>query len=76
MSAELRVFTLVKDGEKYIFRFDDRSQRQLLGVFGRFAANPELNFSWHDAAVASKKLREICPAAGNFGDVTLLKRSR
>ena len=52
------VITLVKEGEKYLFAYDDASQKALLGVFGSFAKNPELNFSWHDAAVLSRKVRE------------------
>ena len=50
--------TLAKNGEKYIFRYDQPSRKVLLGVFGRLAANSDLNFSWHDAAVLSKRIRE------------------
>jgi hypothetical protein len=52
------VVTLVKEGEKYLFAYDEASQKALLGLFGSFAKNPELNFSWHDAAVLSRKVRE------------------
>jgi hypothetical protein len=52
------LITLVKEGEKYLFAYDDASRKALLGVFGSFAKNPELNFSWHDAAVLSRKVRE------------------
>ena len=27
-------------------------------MFGRYASNPELSFTWYDAAVLSKKLRQ------------------
>ena len=53
-----RTVILAKEGEKYLFAYDERSRKALLGVFGRFAANPDLNFSWHDAAVLSKKTLE------------------
>ena len=52
------LLTLVKDGEKYLFAYDDASQKALLGVFGTFAKSPELNFSWHDAAALSQKVRK------------------
>ena len=52
------VVALIKDGEKYVFAYDDASRKALLGVFGNFAENPELSFSWHDAAVLSRKVRE------------------
>jgi hypothetical protein len=28
-------------------------------MLGRYAADPDLSFSWYDAAVMSKKIREI-----------------
>jgi hypothetical protein len=56
--SEMKTLTLAKEGEKYVFKFDRPRQQALLGVFGRFAANPDLNFSWHDAAVLSRKIRE------------------
>ena len=52
------LITLVKEGEKYLFAYDDASRKALLGVFGSLAKNPDLNFSWHDAAVLSRKVRE------------------
>jgi len=52
------LITLVKEGEKYLFAYDNVSRKALLGVFGSFAKNPELNFSWHDAAVLSRRVRE------------------
>lgn len=52
------LITLVKEGEKYLFAYDDASRKALLGVFGSFAKNPELNFSWHDAAVLSRRVRQ------------------
>jgi hypothetical protein len=51
--------TLLKDGQKYVFRFDESSRKALLGVFGRFANDPRLNFSWHDAAVLARKVRKL-----------------
>ena len=57
-NCQNNVLTLVKDGEMYLFLLDNASRKALLGVFGRFAANPDLNFSWHDAAVLSRRIRE------------------
>jgi hypothetical protein len=52
------IVAITKDGEKYVFVYDDASRKALLGAFGRLAQNPDLNFSWHDAAVLSRKVRE------------------
>ncbi|WP_245764641.1 hypothetical protein [Planctomicrobium piriforme] len=55
----MNVIALVKDGERYVFLYDDRSVPQLLQTLGRYAADPELNFTWYDAAVLSQKVRRL-----------------
>lgn len=57
MSQEVQVLALVKGDQKFVFLFDDRSSRSLLETFGRYAADPELDFTWYDAAVLSEKVR-------------------
>jgi hypothetical protein len=58
VNGHLREITLTKGVDTYIFRFDAVSQQALLGVVARFAAAPDLTFSWHDAAVVCKKVHE------------------
>ena len=55
---ELNVLALVKGEERYIFLFDEASRAETLRTLGRFASNPELSFSWYDAAVLSQRIRE------------------
>ncbi len=55
----MNVIALVKDGERYIFLYDEKSIPQLLQTLGRYAADPELNFTWYDAAVLSQKVRRL-----------------
>jgi hypothetical protein len=38
--------------------YDDESRAETLRVLGRFASNPELSFTWYDAAVLSQKIRQ------------------
>lgn len=57
MSQDINVLALVKGKERYIFLFDDAHRAELLRTLGRFAANPELSFTWFDAAVLSHKVR-------------------
>jgi hypothetical protein len=64
MNGQFQEIALRKEGQTYIFRFDAASQRALLGVLGRFASNPELKFSWHDAAVVCKIARQPCLKSG------------
>lgn len=59
MSHSVNVIALVKDGERYIFLYDEESAPQLLQTLGKYAADPELNFSWYDAAILSQKVRKL-----------------
>ncbi|WP_437201615.1 hypothetical protein [Planctomicrobium sp. SH664] len=59
MERNINVIALVKDGERYVFLYDDQSAPQLLQTLGRYAADPELNFTWYDAAVLSQKVRRL-----------------
>jgi len=55
---DLNVLALVKGEERYIFLFDEASRAETLRTLGRYASNPELSFSWYDAAVLSQRIRE------------------
>jgi len=57
-TKEIHVLALVKGVERYEFRFDDANRTEALRQIGRFAANPELSFTWYDAAVMSQKIRQ------------------
>lgn len=59
MDRSVNVLAMVKDGQRYVFMYDDNSFDDLLQTLGRYAADPELNFSWYDAAVMSQKVRKL-----------------
>lgn len=59
MAQGINVLALVKDGERYVFLYDDQSRAQVLQTLGRYAADPELSFSWYDAAVLSQRVRQL-----------------
>ena len=58
MNHDINVLALVKQNERYVFLYDDASRAETLRVLGRYASNPELSFTWYDAAVLSQKIRE------------------
>jgi hypothetical protein len=60
-SRDINVIALVKGGERYVFLYDDESRDEALKMLGRYAANPELSFSWYDAAVLGQKVRQNTP---------------
>jgi len=53
----ITTLALIKGDERYVFLFSDDKKAEVLRVIGRFACNPELSFSWMDAAVLSQKVR-------------------
>ena len=54
----INVMAIVKGKERYVFLYDDSNRAETLRTLGRFASNPELSFTWYDAAVLSQKMRE------------------
>ncbi len=61
MTKDINVLALVKGQERYIFLFDDAHRAETLRTLGRYASNPELSFTWYDAAVLSQKIRQATP---------------
>lgn len=58
-NQNINVLAMIKGEERYIFLYNDANRVEMLRTLGRYAADPELSFSWYDAAVMSKKVREI-----------------
>jgi hypothetical protein len=52
------VLALIKGEERYVFVYDDDSRQPLLDAFEASAADPELAFTWYDAAILTEKARE------------------
>lgn len=69
MSKDINVVALVKGEERYIFLFNDQQKSQTLRTLGRYASNPELSFSWYDAAVLSQKVRNAARTQETADDI-------
>lgn len=75
MTKDINVLALVKGNERYVFLFDDDNRGEALRTLGRYASNPELSFSWYDAAVLSQKIRQTADEASVFTDRFILPLS-
>lgn len=51
------VFSLTKGSERYVFIYTPPQRANLLRRLGRFARDPDLSFTWYDAAVCSQFIR-------------------
>ena len=45
---------LQKANESYLFFYQDEDAEGVVRAMARFAANPDLSFTWHDAAMLSR----------------------
>jgi len=54
---DTNVLALVKGTERYVFLYCDSERTETLRVFGRYASNPDLSFTWYDAAMLSQKVK-------------------
>ena len=59
VSQDINVLALLKGEERYIFLFNDKNRKETLRMLGRYASNPNLSFTWYDAAVMSQKVRTL-----------------
>lgn len=55
--GDVNVLALVKGEERYLYLYEDSQQADALRALGRHASNPDLSFTWYDAAVLSKRIR-------------------
>ena len=54
MNEDINVVALSKNKEKYVFLYNDANILEILNFFGNYASNPELSFTWYDAAILTK----------------------
>lgn len=54
---DINVIALLKGKERYVVLYDDNNRSKALRTLGQYASNPELSFSWYDAALLSQTIR-------------------
>lgn len=69
----VNVSVFSKDEHRYILIYHDERAADALRTLGRWATNPELPFTWYDAAVFSKRIRQCHEA---FGRAAAIERAR
>ncbi len=58
-NEDINVLVIVKGFERYVFVFNTDHEPETLRTFGRYASNPDLSFTWYDAAVLSQRVRQV-----------------
>lgn len=59
MGKAVNVLALVREEHRFVFLYDDRSIDTLLTTLSDYASDPELEFTWHDAAMMAQRVRAI-----------------
>ena len=59
MTMSVNVLALIRDEHRYIFLYDDQSVREVLRHLSASASDPELDFTWYDAALLSQRVRKM-----------------
>jgi hypothetical protein len=55
---KMNVLALLKNDERFVFIFDEKSLETLHKQLRQYAADKSLNFTWYDAAVISQKAKQ------------------
>jgi hypothetical protein len=55
----MNVVAICKGEQRFVFIFDDESLPEALKTVGKYAADPEMPFSWYDAAIVSQRMRNL-----------------
>jgi len=58
VKQDTKVIALIKGEERYIFLYNEDKHQEVLRLLGRYASDPNLSFSWYDAAVLGQKIRQ------------------
>jgi N6-adenosine-specific RNA methylase IME4 len=58
LPKDVRTITLHKGPERYTIVFTAATATEACRTLGRWACDPELSFTWYDAAQLSRRIRE------------------
>ncbi|MBI5764612.1 MAG: hypothetical protein HZA51_13935 [Planctomycetes bacterium] len=56
MNETVRQLSLVKGGQRYLFRYQPGNEADVIGAFASLAADAKTDFDWFDAAVLSYQM--------------------
>jgi hypothetical protein len=59
MAKSVNVLALVRDAHRFVFLYDDNSVDTILATLSEYANDPELEFTWYDAAMLSQRVRGL-----------------
>ncbi|GHT26106.1 hypothetical protein FACS18942_02890 [Planctomycetales bacterium] len=76
VAQDVNVLALVKGKERYVFLYSEDNRAETQRLLARFATNPDLSFTWYDAAVLSQKIRQESQIQAREKQKELLAKQR
>jgi hypothetical protein len=62
--SDVLLLVVRRGQDRYVWIFTPNRRDEVVRSAGRFASNPDLNFTWWDAAQLASKVREMCKEIG------------
>ncbi len=59
MTNSVNVLAMVRDEHRFVFLYDDQSVDTVLTTLSQYAVDPELTFTWHDAALMAQRVKRL-----------------
>ena len=59
MANSVNVLAMVRDEHRFVFLYDDQSVETVLATLSQYAMDPDLEFTWHDAAMMAQRVRAL-----------------
>ena len=57
-ATDIFVTALIKGPDRYVLLYTAATRAEALRTLGRWASEPELDFTWYDAVMLSQRIRE------------------
>ena len=59
VTNSVNVLAMVRDEHRFVFLYDDQSVDTVLTTLSQYAVDPELTFTWHDAALMAQRVKRL-----------------
>jgi hypothetical protein len=59
VAKSVNVLALVREEHRFVFLYDDDSIDTMLATLSQYANDPELDFTWYDAAMMAQRVRKM-----------------
>ncbi len=59
MANSVNVLAMVREEHRFVFLYDDQSVETVLATLSQYAMDPDLEFTWYDAAMMAQRVKRL-----------------